>query len=84
LDKDLAKLKGIKNVKFPDALKIAKKHFGEPRITGSHHIFKMPWKGDPMVNIQPDKNKMAKSYQVKALIKALKKLEDENEKKTRG
>jgi hypothetical protein len=37
-----------------------------------------------MVNIQPDKNKMAKSYQVKALIKALKKLEEENEKKVRG
>jgi hypothetical protein len=37
-----------------------------------------------MVNIQPYKNKMAKSYQVKALIKALKKLEEENEKKVRG
>lgn len=83
MTKDLAQLKGIKNVKFSDALKIVKKHFGEPRITGSHHIFRMPWKGDPMVNIQPDKNKMAKSYQVRALIKALKKMEEENEKKAR-
>jgi len=53
--------------------------FGVPRVKGSHHIFKMPWKGDPRINIQKD-GKMAKIYQVKLVVKALKKLEvnDEN------
>jgi len=66
-----------KNVNFDDLLKICIAHFGEPRITGSHHIFKTPWKGDPRINIQRD-GKMAKPYQVKIVIKALEKLEGEN------
>jgi hypothetical protein len=65
-----------KNVKFTDLLQICTKYFGKPRITGSHHIFRMPWQGDPMINIQKDGN-MAKEYQVKAVIKAITKLEEE-------
>ena len=68
-----------KNVKFSDLLKICTKHFGEPRIRGSHHIFKTPWKGDPRINIQKD-GKNAKPYQVKLVLKTLEKLEEVNEK----
>jgi predicted RNA binding protein YcfA (HicA-like mRNA interferase family) len=62
------------NVKFDDLLKICKKHFGKPRVRGSHHIFKTPWKGDPRINLQKS-GKMAKPYQVKMVKKALLKLE---------
>jgi hypothetical protein len=34
-----------KNVKFKDLLKICEYFFEGPRIAGSHHIFKMPWRG---------------------------------------
>ncbi|GMO55370.1 MAG: hypothetical protein Ta2A_00140 [Treponemataceae bacterium] len=68
-----------KNVKFKDLLQICIKHFGEPRISGSHHIFKMPWQGDPRINIQKDGN-MAKEYQVKAVVNAIEKLQLENTK----
>lgn len=61
------------NVKFKELLQIAIRYFGEPRIGGSHHIFKTPWKGQPWVNLQRD-GKMAKPYQVKQVIKALEKL----------
>lgn len=68
------------NVMFQDLLKICIKYFGEPRVRGSHHIFKTPWAGDPRINIQKD-GKMAKPYQVKAVRLALQKLEAQNEKK---
>ena len=68
------------NVAFKDLLDVCRRHFGEPRIRGSHHIFKTPWKGDPRINIQKD-GKMAKPYQVKIVQKALEKLEEPNDKK---
>ncbi|QQO10358.1 hypothetical protein [Breznakiella homolactica] len=70
-------LKNPKNVKFEDLLKICIHYFGKPRITGSHHIFKTPWKGDPRINIQKD-GKMAKPYQVKMVLRALEKLEEKH------
>lgn len=70
-------LKNPKNVKFIDLLNLCKQYFGEPRIKGSHHIFKTPWKGRPFVNIQKD-GKMAKPYQVKEILKAIEKMEDKN------
>ena len=75
---NIDKLKHSKNVQFNDLLNICIKYFGKPRIKGSHHIFKTPWKGDPRINIQKD-GKMAKPYQVKIVIKALNKLEEKNE-----
>lgn len=66
------------NVKFDDLIKICRQHFGEPRIRGSHFIFKTPWRGDPRINLQKDK-KMAKPYQVKDVKKALEKLEAQRE-----
>jgi len=70
-------LSNPKNVKFEDLIKICMQYFGAPRISGSHHIFKTPWKGDPGINIQKDGN-MAKPYQVKLALKALEKLKVEN------
>lgn len=71
-------LKNPKNVRFADAVKVATAFFGEPRISSSHHIFKMPWAADPRVNLQPNKDRTAKDYQVKQLVKAIKKLEAEH------
>ena len=67
-----------KNVLFKDLLNVCIKYFGKPRIKGSHHIFKTPWKGDPRINIQKD-SKMANPYQVKLVLKAIYKLEESNE-----
>ncbi|GHU63739.1 hypothetical protein AGMMS49983_07850 [Clostridia bacterium] len=63
------------NVRFEDLLHLCTDNFGEPRITGSHHIFKTPWAGDPRINIQKD-GKMAKPYQVKAVKRAIEKLNE--------
>lgn len=77
LQMNINSLKNQKNVKFKDLLNICIEYFGQPRITGSHHIFKTPWKGDPRINIQKD-GKMAKPYQVKHVVKAIIKLEEIN------
>ncbi len=69
-------LENPKNVRFNILLNICIQYFGKPTIKGSHHKFKTSWSGDPRINIQKD-GKMAKPYQVKQVIKALKKLEEE-------
>jgi len=66
-------------VPFNKLLSLCKSYFGEPRIAGSHHIFKTPWPGDPRVNLQRD-GKMAKPYQVIQVKKAIEKLEKKHEK----
>jgi hypothetical protein len=51
------------NVRFADLLFVCRHYFGEPRSQGtSHYVFKMPWPGDPRVNIQ-DKGGKATPYQ---------------------
>jgi len=72
------RLDNLSNVSFKELLEICRKHFGEPRIAGSHHIFKTPWQGEPRINLQRD-GKMAKPYQVRQVKKALEKLEKEHE-----
>ena len=76
---DKEKLKNVKNVLFNDLLNICIKYFGPPRIRGSHHIFKTPWKGMPFVNIQRD-GKMAKPYQVRDILRAIERMEEKDEK----
>ena len=78
MGKDIDILDNIRNVTFTDLLKICHRYFGEPRIAGSHHIFKTPWPGDPRVNLQRD-GKMAKPYQVIQVKKAIEKLEKSHE-----
>jgi hypothetical protein len=78
IDKILAQMKrNQKNVRFSDLCKVCERYFGQPRQQGSSHVvFKMPWIGDPRVNIQNDKG-MAKTYQVKQVLKAIERLENE-------
>lgn len=74
---DVKILDNPKNVKFKDILKICSTYFGKPRIRGSHYIFKTSWEGKPFVNLQKDGN-MAKPYQVRQVLEAVKKMEGEN------
>jgi hypothetical protein len=71
-------LNNPRNTSFNDLLKLCCRYFGEPRIAGSHHIFKTPWPGDPRINLQRD-GKMAKPYQVLQVMKAIEKLEKTHE-----
>lgn len=78
----MEELDNIYHVRFQDLLRICSDRFGKPRIKGSHHIFKMPWAGNPRINLQKD-GKMAKPYQVKQVKEALEKLKGiKNEKST--
>lgn len=64
-------------VKFNDLAKVCDHHFGEPRQQGtSHKVYRMPWQGDPRVNIQNDHGK-AKPYQVRQVLAAIAKLKKE-------
>jgi hypothetical protein len=64
------------NVNFFDLQKVCIHYFGKPRFaSGSHVVFKMPWMGDPRINIQNFHGK-AKSYQV---LSAIDKLLKQNE-----
>ncbi len=66
-----------KNVKFSKLAKVCDHYFGEPRQQGtSHRVYKMPWEGDPRVNIQEGKNGEAKVYQVKQVLTAIDKIEE--------
>lgn len=75
--------KNPNDVRFSELCRICDHYFGDPRQTGgSHRIYKMPWKGDPRVNIQDNKGK-SKVYQTKQVLKAIGKLEEQNEFKNR-
>ena len=65
-----------RNVAFDDAVKVAKAFFGDPVVKGSHHRFRMPWPGDPRINLQRGKDGKAKPYQIRQLLNALDRLED--------
>ena len=65
-----------KNIRFNDLCKVCDFYFGVARQGGSsHRVYKTPWKGDPRVNIQNNKGK-AKAYQVKQVLRAIKRLEE--------
>ena len=69
-------MKAGREVRFSDLFRVCEHYFGKPRNTGSsHYIFKMPWPGDPRVNIQNDRGK-TKRYQVRQVLAALAKLDD--------
>lgn len=71
-------IRNPKNVRFRDLCKVCDHFFGKARQkSGSHRIYKMPWQGDPRINIQNSKGK-AKAYQVKQVLLAIKKLEDDH------
>lgn len=65
-------------VRFRELCKVCDHFFGEPRqISSSHRVYRTPWVGDPRVNIQDDHG-VAKAYQVRQVLKAIKRLESEH------
>lgn len=69
------------NVRFTDLCRIANHFFGQPRNRGSsHHIWKMPWAGDPRINLQGAGGK-AKPYQARQVLQAVDRLLEEKKEK---
>lgn len=67
------------SVRFVDLLKVCEHFFGSARQSaGSHMVFRMPWQGDPRVNIQNDRGR-AKAYQVRQVLAAIEKLRNHHE-----
>jgi len=78
----IVELEGFgKNIRFYRILAICENVFGEYRVSGSHHIFKTPWQGDPRINLQKGKGNNAKPYQVRQVLRALRKLKELEEDK---
>ncbi|WP_068160324.1 toxin HicA [Rhodococcus phenolicus] len=66
-------------VRYDDLHRLCVEVFGQPRQAGtSHAVFRTPWPGDPRVNIQRGKHGEAKPYQVKQVLAAIKKMEEES------
>jgi len=59
-------------VRFADACRVATQYFGQPRQNGtSHKVWKMPWPGDPRINMQAGDGGRAKAYQVRQAVAAI-------------
>jgi len=78
IDKLLEKMRvSPSNVRFGDVCKVCEHYFGAPRQKGtSHRIYKVSWIYPPLINIQNFKGK-AKDYQVRQVLDAVDKLEEE-------
>jgi hypothetical protein len=67
-----------KGIRYDDLCKVRDYYFGKARQTSSsHRIYKTPWQGDPRINIKNYKG-MAKVYQIKQVLLAIEKLEDDH------
>ena len=65
------------NVRFGDICRVCDNYFGEPIQKGtSHRIYKVSWIYPPLINVQNFKGK-AKDYQVRQVLNAVDKLEEE-------
>lgn len=81
LEEEIEKLdKERKKTRFAYLARVCQENFGNPRVKGSHHIFKTPWIGDPRINLQEVKG-YAKPYQVDQVVEALRKLHEMQEAK---
>ena len=68
-----------KDVRFSDVCKVCEFYFGKPRQEGtSHCVYRTPWQGDPRINIQNKRGK-ARAYQVKQVLRAIERLESEDD-----
>ena len=79
IDKTVAAMRNTpQNISYNDLRSVCVHFFGEPRQSGtSHAVFKTPWPGDPRVNIQKSKDGKAKPYQVRQVLKAIDKVQEE-------
>ena len=67
-----------KGIRFNEVCRVCEHFFGKPRKSGtSHRVYKTPWAGDPRVNIQNSRGK-AKAYQVRQVLLAVDRLENDN------
>lgn len=67
------------SIRFVEVVKVCRYYFGEPRQEGtSHVVFRTPWVGDPRVNVQ-NKRGMAKGYQVRQVVKAIARIEEDRD-----
>lgn len=67
------------SIRFVEVVKVCRHYFGEPRQEGtSHVVFRTPWVGDPRVNVQ-NKRGMAKGYQVRQVVKAIARIEEDRD-----
>lgn len=65
------------SVPFEDLASVCQYYFGDPvGGSGSHRVYRTPWAGDPRVNIQ-NRNGQAKPYQVRQVLAAIARLEQE-------
>jgi hypothetical protein len=80
IGKILAKMRTApENVRYADLAAVCRHFFGAPRQQGtSHAVFRTPWLGDPRVNIQKGDAGKAKTYQVRQVLAAVKRLEGES------
>ena len=76
VDEMLAEMRNNpKGVRFADACKVATHYFGQPRQNGtSHKVWRMPWPGDPRINLQAGEGGKAKAYQVRKTVAAIDRL----------
>ena len=79
LDKSLESIRNSPTTaRYSVLLYVCAKYFGPPRQnSGSHAVFKTPWAGDPRVNIQRNKDGTAKAYQVRQVLAAIDRYEEE-------
>ena len=66
-----------RSVRFADLMKVCRLYFGEPRIKGSHHVFKAPGSNPPIVDIQPQGTGV-KLYQVRQVLSAIREIRERN------
>lgn len=80
-EKLLAKMReSPKSIRFSQLELVCEHYFGKPRSKGtSHHFYKTPWRGAPYVNLQPTANGQAKPYQVRQVLQAIDRLEQEQQ-----
>ncbi len=77
INQALKELESETNVRFSRLLAITERFFGKPRNRGtSHYPFKVPWQGEPRINLQKGKGGKAKPYQVRQVKAVLLKLRD--------
>jgi hypothetical protein len=67
-----------KGIRFADLCRVCDHYFGPARQrASSHRVYSTPWQGDPRVNIQNAKG-MAMACQVRQVLAAIERLEDES------
>ena len=77
INKAIKELENEKNIRFNRLMTITENFFGKSRNKGSsHHPFKVPWQGEPRINLQKGKDGKAKPYQVRQVRLALIKLKE--------